>query len=123
MKFATLPFCAVAFAFLSVAHVVLAHYGLITFSPVLLTLTSYSALIAGAAWFDRRPVKSAINYGGAHGVGSLVSLGHASPRWDGWAPDAGLPDVLPASYLAAHHLILASTSLRMTAAFQRDQKS
>lgn len=120
MKFATLPFCAVAFAFLSVAHVVLAHYGLITFSPVLLTLTSYSALIAGAAWLDRRPAKSAINYGGAHGVGSLVSLGHASPRWDGWAPDAGLPEVLSTSDLATDFLITGSTSRGMTTAIHRD---
>lgn len=67
MKFATLPFCAVAYAVLSIAQVVLTHYGLITLGPVWLALTSYSAVIAGVVALDRRNAKVAINFGGAHG--------------------------------------------------------
>jgi len=58
MKISTFPACAAAFAFLSVARVVLTHYNLITLSPAWLLLTSYSAVIAAAAWLDRRSAQS-----------------------------------------------------------------
>lgn len=54
MKFALLPFCAIAFAVLSIAQFALAHFELMTPAPVLLTVSAYSSLIAASVWLDRR---------------------------------------------------------------------
>lgn len=54
MKNALLPFCFITFAALSLAQLALAHFGLMTPEPVCLSISSYSALIAVAVWFDRR---------------------------------------------------------------------
>lgn len=54
MKFALLPFCAIAFAMVSAAQVALSHFELMTLDQVLLTVSAYSSLIAAGVWFDRR---------------------------------------------------------------------
>lgn len=54
MKNALLPFCFISFSALSLAQLALADWGLMTPEPVCLSISSYSALIAVAVWFDRR---------------------------------------------------------------------
>ncbi|MBN8924568.1 MAG: hypothetical protein J0I96_15950 [Rhodanobacter sp.] len=54
MKLAFFPFCSITSAALSIAQLALAQCGLITLDPAGFSISSYSALIAAAIWFDRR---------------------------------------------------------------------
>lgn len=91
MKFATLPFCAIAFAVLAIAQVALAHFELMTVEPVLLTVCAYSSLIAAGVWFDRRSTARAEVFAfGKTSIGMTSSLLH--PMTSEWLRSLELTD-------------------------------
>jgi len=59
MKISILPTTAIAFIVLSILAVVFNRMGLTHLETVWPALTAYSAVIAAAAWFDRRSAQRA----------------------------------------------------------------